>query len=60
MVLITPLLKKIHSQARKKQWEEDARAVGLTLNEIRRIATREEFAENARAAENRIRIGVED
>ncbi|MHC1631285.1 MAG: hypothetical protein ACXQT4_03180 [Methanotrichaceae archaeon] len=60
MVLITPLLKKIRSQAKKKQREEDARAVGLTLSEIRRIATREEFAEKAKAAENRIRIGVED
>jgi hypothetical protein len=59
MPLITPLLKNIRAQARAKQ-EEDNRVVGLTLSEIRRLATREEFAENARAAKNKLRIGVED
>ena len=60
MPLITPLLKNIRAQARAKQEEEDNRVVGLTLSEIRRLATREEFAENARAAKNKLRIGVED
>jgi hypothetical protein len=59
MPLITPLLKKIHSQARTVE-EEDDGVVGLTLSEIRKLATREEFAENARAAKNKLRIGVED
>jgi hypothetical protein len=59
MPLITPLLKKIHAQARTVE-EEDDGVVGLTLSEIRKLATREEFAENARAAKNKLRIGVED
>jgi len=60
MPLITPLLKNIRAQARAKQEEEDIRVVGLTLSEIQRLAAREEFAENARAAKNKLRIGVED
>lgn len=59
MPLITPLLKNIRAQAKAKQ-EEDNRVVGLTLSEIQRLATREEFVENARAAKNKLRIGVED
>lgn len=58
MVLVTPRLKKIFAQAKKK--EEDTRAVGLTLREIQNIANREEFAKKAKIAENRIRIAVED
>jgi hypothetical protein len=59
MVLVTPRLKKIFAQAKKEE-ERDTRAVGLTLSEIQRIATREEFAERAKTAENRIRIVAED
>lgn len=59
MVLITPRLKKIFAQAKKEE-VKDTRAVGLTLSEIQRIATQEEFAEKAKTAENRVRIVVED
>ena len=59
MPLITPLLKNIRVQTRAAE-EEDNRVIGLTLSEIRRFATREEFVENARAAKNKLRIDVED
>jgi len=60
MPLITPLLKTIRAQSKTKQEEKDTRVVGLTLSEIRRLATAEEFAEKARAVKNRLRIDVED
>ncbi|MEA2045663.1 MAG: hypothetical protein U9N48_03955 [Euryarchaeota archaeon] len=59
MPLITPLLKTIRAQPKTKQ-EEDTRVVGLTLSEIRRLATADEFAEKAKAVKNRLRIDVED
>ncbi|TRZ68309.1 MAG: hypothetical protein D4Q77_01485 [Methanothrix sp.] len=59
MPLITPLLKTIRAQPKTKQ-KEDTRVVGLTLSEIRRLATVEEFAEKAKAVKNRLRIDVED
>jgi len=61
MPLITPLLKTIRARPKTKQEEDkDARVVGLTLGEIRRLATAEEFAEKAKAVKNRLRIDVED